>query len=458
MRKLVLVPLFLLVAAFAKAQNKDTANISISNFKLFPGTFSWRGTSTFHDMTSFNSSDYTEGHLRQGTNFRMNYRLLPPRNHNASYQPGYPLIVMLHGAGERGNCWGDECYCEGCNPNGTPNPAADPRFLNNDHNLVHGGGPHLNARNLANGRLPDDPTMPTRAFPGFVLFPQMTSQWRNGANPSASDVSYAVRLIRLLYKQYNIDQDRIYIHGLSMGAQAGLEALNFADWLFAASAPMSAIPFNTLLEYDSVRNIPFWVFQGGQDGNPKPAQTESMIRQLREKGANVRYTLYPTLGHGTWNSAYAEPDFFTWLLSQRKSNIHVDFNNPNICGTTGAGASLVLPQGFLAYQWERDGEIIPGATSHTYLATFPGIYRARFSRISANPQEAQWNRWSDPVSVGEKFPEAPILQQVGSVVLSDLNRTSAAYFNVPTDAVTYMWYQNGVPAAPTPPRRPGRTR
>ncbi len=428
------------------AQNKDTANVAVTNYKLVPGTYSWRGDGQFHDMTSWDSSPYLQGHLRQGTQFRMNYRLLLPSGHNPSYHPGYPLIVMLHGAGERGNCWVDNCYCPdpaACNPNGTPDPGTDPRFLNNDHNLVHGGSPHLSARNRAGTKLPDDPTLASNAFPGFVLFPQNTNQWRNTANPAGSDVSNVIRIVRLLSRQYNIDQDRIYIHGLSMGAQALLEALNYADWLFAAAAPMSPINFSQSLEYDSVRNIPFWIFQGGQDLNPKPAETEGMIRNLREKGASVRYSLYPNLGHGTWNTAYAEPDFFSWFLSKNKSNIHVDYGKPNVCGTTGEGATLVLPQGFPAYQWERDGVIITGATSYIYVATSPGVYRARYSRLSATPDPSQWNRWSDPVTVGEKSPEAPIIEQLGTNVLSDLNLGSVAYLKVPEGFETYRWFQNG---------------
>ncbi len=459
MNRFLTILLFFFVTTHAVGQNKDTVgilngqpyNISITGYRLIEGTtFSYRGTGTFRDMTSWNSNDYTQGYMVQGGGnaFRMNYRLLFPGSHQPNYEPGYPMIVMLHGAGERGNCWDQNCYWDtpnwNPNTNNPPAPAeANHQLLNNDHSMAHGGQPHLTARNQAQGKLPDDPTMHPRGFPGFVLFPQMLNQWRKSSDPTISELANAIRLIRLVCKKYNIDQDRIYVHGLSMGGQATLEALNMADWLFAAAAPMSALSYQNSLEYDSVKNIPIWFFQGGRDSNPKPSQTETMIRNLRQKGANIRYTLYPSLGHGTWNSAYAEPDFFSWLLSKRKSNIHVDFDNPNICGTTGAGARLELPQGFFAYQWERDGEIIPGATSHTYLATFPGTYRARFSRKSSNPTEAEWNRWSDPVTVGEKTPEAPVVEQIGTVVLGDLNNNRDAYLNAPEGFETYEWYRNG---------------
>jgi predicted esterase len=446
MEKIYVLAFVVLVSSISYGQNKDTVNISITNYKLHPGTYSWRGDNAYYDMTSWDSSPYLEGHLKQGSQFKLNYRMLMPLSYNEQYDPGYPLIIMFHGAGERGNCWTDNCYCPDpaqCNPNNTPIPGTDTKFLNNDHNLAHGGLPHLNARNLAQGKLPNDPTLQAKAFPGFVIFPQMTNQWRNQGSPANSDVSHAVRIVRLLCRQYNIDENRIYIHGLSMGGQGMLEALNYADWLFAAAAPMSPINFQQNLEYDSVKNIPLWIFQGGKDLNPKPSQTEGMITNLRAKGANVRYTLYPHLGHGTWNTAYAEPDFFSWLLSFNKANIHVDFNNPNICETTSVGAHLNLAQGFPAYQWEFNGQIIAGATTHTYVAIAPGVYRARFSRKSSSPTEAEWNRWSDPVTVGKKSPEAPDIEQIGTLVLSDLNVNNTAQLKVPDDYVKYTWFQNG---------------
>ena len=61
----------------------------------------------------------------------------------------------------------------------------------------------------------------------------------------------------------------------------------------------------------------------------------------------------------------------------------------------------MLAEGFLAYQWEKNGVIISTAKSPTYTATTPGVYRARFSRKSSAPTASQWNRWSAPVNVTE---------------------------------------------------------
>jgi hypothetical protein len=298
----------------------------------------------------------------------------------------------MHGLGERANCWEHECYHADASWNAvtnTPPAPTDPtlELLNNDHHLTNGGRAHLKAVNDAAGKLPDDPTLATRAFPGFVLFPQNVNGWNGG---TAQD---AIRIVRLLVKKYKINPNRIYIHGLSNGGQGVYEALKRAPWMFAAALTMSPISdgfINNQGVAGSIAHIPQWVFQGGMDDNPLPQKTESMIRKFRDAGASVRYTLYPELGHGTWGTAYNEPDFFTWILGKNKSQVHAFSGNATICSADGV--KLELPPGFFAYQWELNGQLISGATTATYMATTAGNYRARFSRV-ANPTEQQWNSW-----------------------------------------------------------------
>ena len=112
---------------------------------LKDGTFSFRGTNTFFDMTAWDSNPYVEGHMREknGTTsdvFLMNYRLLIPDGYKADYPEGYPIIIMMHGYGERGNCNDEDCYhgdrTWGPVVNDPPAPTnADNPLLNNDHNL-----------------------------------------------------------------------------------------------------------------------------------------------------------------------------------------------------------------------------------------------------------------------------------------------------------------------------------
>jgi len=213
-------------------------------------TFSFREsspgvkTNTYLDMTSWDSSPYTEGNLREKVgevdNFVMNYRLLKPVGYNPDYEKGYPIILMMHGSGEKANCWNSNCYhaTKEYNPivNDPPAPtSSDHELLNNDHSLLHGGKVYLDAVNLAGNKLPDDPTLAGGAFPGFILFPQSLNGWNGN---TAQD---AIRIVRLLVKKYNIDEDRIFINGLSNGGHGVFEALKRAPWIFSSAIVMSVL-------------------------------------------------------------------------------------------------------------------------------------------------------------------------------------------------------------------------
>jgi hypothetical protein len=416
-------------------------------------TFNYRAsdgqpTGSYADMTSWDSSPYTQGNLREKNGkydyFIMNYRLLFPVNYKAAYDDGYPLIIMMHGAGERGNCWDNTCYHADRTwkplTNNPPAPTDESsKLLNNDHNLLHGGKVHLDARNLAGSRLPDDPSMPGRAFPGFVLFPQNLNGW------DANAVQDAIKLIRLVVKKYNIDLDRIYIHGLSNGGSGVYQALKRAPWLFAAALPMSAADDGGITAKNlssTIANIPMWVFQGGQDTNPTQRETEGYIRKFRDAGAIVKYSLYPELGHGTWNTAYNEGDFFKWILAQNKSAIHTFAGSEAICTTNNQGVRMELAKGFFAYQWQKNGVIISGANASAYVATSTGTYRARFSRV-ANPKVTDWNQWSEPVNVTSQTPPQAKIDQIGTLLLKDLNYYGNGRLTSENKADYYYWYKDG---------------
>ena len=421
-------------------------NVTFSYRESSPGV----KTNTYKDMTTWDSSPFSQGNLREknGTAdaFIMNYRLLYPVGYNPGYSEGYPLIVMVHGLGERGNCWDNNCYWADRTWKPSTNTPAAPttatlELLNNDHNLLHGGNIHLQMRNAAGTKLPNDPTLPDRSFPGFVLFPQNLNGW------DANQDMDVIKLVRLVSKKYKIDPDRIYIHGLSNGGAAVYDIIKRAPWLFSAAATMSAVSDGSIIANNltsKVANIPLWTFQGGLDKSPTPAKTEGYIKRFREAGMSVRYSKYMNLAHGTWGTAYNEPDFFLWLRSKHKSEIHVFADNPTLCQTTGQGARLELAEGFLAYQWERNGTIISGATSAFYVATTAGTYRARFSRKSRTPAEADWNQWSKPVTVTVSNPAQAQIEQIGTVLLKDLNNFGDARLKSAGIADHYYWYKDGV--------------
>jgi len=341
--------------------------------------------------------------LRDGTHdeFVMNYRLLFPSNYQSTYQRGYPLIVIMHGAVERGNCYYSDCYHGDWNyePNSNTPPAPtnpNNKLLNNDHHLSIGANQHLAARNRAGSKLPDDMALDPRAFPGFVLMPQMFNEW------DSLNVEKAIRIVLLHIREYNIDPNRVYIHGLSIGGYATYEAIKRAPWLFAAALPMSAVrEAGNIFKHNQqnrVNHIPLWIFQGGLDKEPTVAWTAAVIRKLRNAGTTVRYNEYADLGHNVWNRAYAESEFFSWMLSHSKANIHALHGNTVIDYTTNTFPTLVLAEGFFAYEWEKDGKRISNAKGNSFTPNTPGTYRARFSRV-ASPSASEWNEWSPPLVI-----------------------------------------------------------
>jgi hypothetical protein len=382
-------------------------------------TFSFREsapgirTNTYVDITSWDSSPYGEGHMRKKDGakdeFIMNYRLLKPLNYDPNFSDGYPLIVIMHGAVERGNCYYENCYHADWqyDPNENIPPAPtnpDHRLLNNDYHLTQSAREHLAARNLAGTRLPNDPSMPARAFPGFVLMPQMLNVW------DSLSVEDMIKVVLLHAEKYKINPDRIYIHGLSIGGYATYEAIKRAPWLFAAALPMSAVSEagNIFVhnQQDKVVHIPLWTFQGGLDTDPSPAFTQNTVNKFRAAGASIQYTVYSDLEHRVWGRAYQETNFFSWILAKRKNAIHALHGITQIDKSRSIYPKLVLAEGFFAYQWEKDGAIISTATTNKLIVTAPGIYRARFSR-KASPTASDWNAWSPALAITSTGPVEP---------------------------------------------------
>ncbi|HEY0654259.1 MAG TPA: fibronectin type III domain-containing protein [Chryseosolibacter sp.] len=412
-------------------------------------TFSYREvngqkTNSYLDMTAWDSSPYKQGMMLETINgsvqFVMNYRLLEPSNYDKNYNEGYPLVLVLHGLSERGNCAGSDCYhgTTSYSPNVNlpkANSSNENPLLNNDYNLVHGGSNYLEAHRINGNALPDDPALPARGYPGFVLFPQNLNGWDGAA---AAD---AIRLVRLMLKKYNIDPNRVYINGVSNGGHGAYEAMLRAPWLFAAGALFSAADDAgiTANKWESdISGIPLWIFQGGVDKKPTPKQTAVYVDKFRKAGTIIRYTLYEQLGHGTWNKAFSEPDFFSWMLGNRNSNIDVFADQPIVCKTNGKGSVLSLPKGYRAYEWEHNGVKLENEKGFQILATIPGNYRGRILDQEKN------SRWSKIINVVEKNPEPVALEQLGTVLLKDPNGTNEATLITSASHHRYQWFKNGV--------------
>jgi predicted peptidase len=221
------------------------------------------------------------------------YRILYPHNFDSSRQ--YPLVLFLHGAGERGN--------------------------DNLAQLMHGS--RLFAREDVQEQ-----------FPAVILFPQCptNSFWSNvkttrdtmpysfdfqtGGPPTA-----AMRLLLELLDEHKkepyIDQRRLYVGGLSMGGMGALELLRRQPDTFAAAFTICGgdHPENASKYANKVST---WLFHGEADPVVPARYSINMAEELRKLAADVKLTTYPGVGHSSWEQAFAEPDLLPWLFSRQK--------------------------------------------------------------------------------------------------------------------------------------------
>ena len=328
---------------------------------------------------------------------RMAFRLKYPKNYNpADTSKKYPVILALHGAGEKGTIY------------------------DNEQQLRNGGSVHLNA--VDNG-----------TFDGFLLFPQSVGAWYDTYYDNIAG------LIGILQNNLNIDINRISVHGYSNGARGCIEILRRYPKLFASSLPFSIV--GGWDEHDKFVEIPLWISQGGVDNNPSPTYTEDNINILRNKGANVTYTLYPEIGHGTWNYTYQLPDFFPYMLRAYKSNPLIYFGRSEFCPGDVINVKLGLTPGFDGYQWRKDGVVLANKTSNTLQVTAYGSYQARIRRGT------KWSEWSPIPAVikpkGETVSPTIKVSGLASNVLPAGDGATSVKIGVPANYEEYEWRKVG---------------
>lgn len=197
-----------------------------------------------------------------------NYLLYTPGEPPAG--TGYPLLIFLHGSGERGE---------------------DPELLK-----THGPPSFL-----------DD----TSGFPFMVVSPQCPS----GKNWKARDL---IRLLDEIEDLYAVDKDRIYITGLSSGGNATWNMAMKAPHRFAAIAPICG-KINARRAC-KLRHLPVWVFHGALDNVHDHKHSDELVTALKACGGQVRYSLYPDVDHFAWVPAYRDAGLYKWFLQQRKSH------------------------------------------------------------------------------------------------------------------------------------------
>ncbi|MEJ0031868.1 MAG: PA14 domain-containing protein [Bacteroidota bacterium] len=368
----------------------------------------------------------------------MNWRMLLPPGYSPTNPVKYPMIVMIHGAGEGGRVWSG-------NFNYTPTSID---YDNNGRVITNGGQEHRDAV-ARNSSL-------SNSFPGIVIFPQVSyngaweSGWENGNQ--SDNTRMASSIIEYMIASQNVDPDRIVMHGLSNGAQGVWDLAAKRPDLFAAIAPMSGVGTNQAAQVDALVTTPVWIFQGSVDSNPNPSASLDWTNAMNNAGGNMIRTVYQGVGHGTWPIAYAEPNFFPWIKSRTKKDIYVFGGAASVC--PGGQLKLGFSANFLAYQWTKDGVDISGATSRYYFATTGGVYTVKYQRRA----DSSWAT-SNPLTVSSSSSSAytPVLTNTGSTYIP-VNVTGTTplpsvknfvYLNAPAGFSSYQWYKDNVSGVPT---------
>jgi hypothetical protein len=184
----------------------------------------------------------------------------------------YPLLLFLHGSGERGD----------------------------DLNQVATHGPPVLA-----GR---DTALRTEFV---VLSPQCPAgEWWSALQLDL--------LLNQITKKYRIDPDRIYVTGLSMGGYGTWELAAEYPGRFAAIAPICGA--GGADDAKALKNLPAWVFHGQADRSVPFQRSVEMVEALKKIGGRVKFTPYPNVGHDSWTVTYDNPELYDWLLRQKRGH------------------------------------------------------------------------------------------------------------------------------------------
>lgn len=217
------------------------------------------------------------------------YRLVKP----AAVEAGktYPLVLFLHGAGERGT--------------------------DNTKQLVwfwDAGTPRvLNRQDFLDAK-------------AFAVIPQCPDgkqwvdvPWAKGsyASPPASEpLRLTLDLVDSLTKELPVDPDRVSVVGMSMGGYGAFDAAQRRPDLF--SAVVSVCGAGDLSKAKAIAHVPVWAFHGDADTVVPVSGSREMVAALKKAGGSPRYTEYPKTAHDSWSPAFAEKEFWAWVLAQKR--------------------------------------------------------------------------------------------------------------------------------------------
>jgi predicted peptidase len=232
--------------------------------------------------------DRFEARVLESSSGKLNYRLLTPEGYDANATATYPLILFLHGAGERG----------------TDNKAQ-----------LKWGGKQLAIDLQAAGKC-------------FVVAPQcppgkqwVNTPWAKGSYstakvPISDELKMAIEAVEKSAADFKIDKSRIYVMGLSMGGFGTWDAIARRPDLFAAAVPICGGGDPSIA--GTLKSVRIWTFHGDADTAVPVAGTREMAEALKKAGrtdADFVYTEYPKVGHNCWSKAWETKGLWEWILA-----------------------------------------------------------------------------------------------------------------------------------------------
>ena len=222
----------------------------------------------------------------------LRYRILYPEGFSEAGK--YPLIFVLHGAGERGR--------------------------DNEAQLIHGSDLFLQ-------------DSIRKEFPAIVVFPQVEPEdywaqveverdsfplqfnFKNTGTPTKA-MGLLMKLSEELAGKSSTDKSRIYVGGLSMGGMGTYEIIYRKPEFFAAAFAICGGADPAIVE-KYPKGFPIWIFHGEKDNVVPPEFSKTMAREINSHGGNAKLSLYPNDNHNSWDSAFSEPYLLPWLFSQK---------------------------------------------------------------------------------------------------------------------------------------------
>ncbi|MFT6808440.1 MAG: putative peptidase [Saprospiraceae bacterium] len=238
-----------------------------------------------------NKSHFTKKSFKAKSGHLLPYRIAIPPESKLTKKP---LLLFLHGAGERGD--------------------------DNEKQLTHGAS-FLSKAVTKHNAIVITPQCKKESYWSSVDVDRSSMPLELSFDYHRKDITpdlQAVReLINEIRRTYNIDHKRIYVMGLSMGAMGTFEIVNRFPKCFAAAVPICG--GGDSINYTSkARKVPFWIMHGDTDAVVSVNESREMVSALKDKRYDVRYTEYPGVNHNSWDNAFVEPGLLDWVFGHRR--------------------------------------------------------------------------------------------------------------------------------------------